>query len=654
MEIEPPEKFEESMCNYLPRRLCNYLPRRFSFLVINVITAHCLLTIFLTGCLGLPRAAAIETTLIIEPTKAHPRNSEGDIIELQDGRLCLIYTQFDGGTSDHAAANLVMRISDDRGKSWSDDKSVVFNEGGKNVMSVSLLRLQTGELALFYLRKYSLQDCRPFMRISDDEAVSWSDPVGCITDEIGYYVLNNDRAVQLTNGRIVLPVAMHATVEQPQWNAAGKIMCYLSDDQGKTWWRSRKVEIGKNPKGQGAVIQEPGVVELKDGQLMMFCRTDGGSQYVAHSTDAGDTWSELRPSPLASPRSPATIKRNPFNGNLVCVWNDHSGLHPFVNGKRTPLCLAISADEGQTWSPSRVIEDDRDGWYCYTSMTFHKGQLFLVYCAGDKKVGGLNRLKVLAVAQSDLEQTGALKENLRPATALLQPVLDYGRSFINTRADFNSPRFWVESRCRLSDTATEKSIEYYQCGSCKSEDTFAEQDLFLQDNYDFLPVLSADDGIVFRHHLTGAGRYREVRPINDWWGGIVPKLRSAQARVLRTSQEIFEAMEQGKPIVGQTELRDQSTGRIAVLEYPVKTINWHRDKKLWQVDTGPVLLPDLTVPPDAWPQTIQLAYIAFNRFDRADFVVKKPTPIAEVNTKILHYSEIAHWPTRNVLLAIDD
>ena len=134
----------------------------------------------------------------------------------------------------------------------------------------------------------------------------------------------------------------------------------------------------------------------------------------------------------------------------------------------------------------------------------------------------------------------------------------------------------------------------------------------------------------------------------------MPRLRSVRARVLQTSQEIFEAMDQGKPIVGQTELRDKSTGRIAVLEYPVKTINWHRDKKLWQVDTGPVLLPDLTVPPDEWPQTIQLAYIAFNRSDWADFVVKKPTPIADANTKILHYSEIVHWPTRNVLLAIDD
>ena len=374
-------------------------------LLINRLAPHWLFWIVLFGMPGLPGADAFETMLTIEPTEAYPRNSEGDITVLKDGRLCLVYTQFYGGTSDHASANLAMRTSDDAGRTWTDDRIVVRNEAGKNVMSVSLLRLQSGELVLFYLRKESLQDCRPMMRISSDEATSWSEAVCCINDEIGYYVLNNDRAVQLASGRIVLPVALHATVEEPQWNYAAQILCYLSDDQGKTWRRSARAGVGDNPKGKEAMVQEPGVVELKDGRLMIFCRTDGGSQYVAHSADEGDTWSDLRPSLLASPRSPATIERNPVDGNLVCVWNDHSGRYPFAAGKRTPLCLAISRDEGKTWSRSRVIEGAPDGWYCYTAMAFHKGRLLLAYCAGDKTVGGLNRLKAVVVRQSELEYT---------------------------------------------------------------------------------------------------------------------------------------------------------------------------------------------------------------------------------------------------------
>jgi sialidase-1 len=342
-----------------------------------------------------------QTLLTIEPSKENPRNSEGDIIERRDGRLCLIYTRFTGGGGDDAAADLAMRISPDRGRTWSDDKIVIRHTGGLNVMSVSLLRLSSGEIALFYLRKTSQEDCRPMVCLSTDEAKTWSEPTVCITDEVGYYVLNNDRAVQLRRGRLVLPVAWHQGPGRAR-DTAGVIMCYLSDDSGKTWRRSKDSFQGHAPAGQRITVQEPGVVELKDGRLMMYLRTNAGSQYVCHSQDGGETWSKAEPSPLASPLSPASIKRIPWTGDLLCVWNDHSGVHSYPAGRRTPLCLAISKDEGATWSRSQIIEGDPDGWYCYTAITFLEDQMLLAYCAGDKTVGGLNRLKVVTMTKDRL------------------------------------------------------------------------------------------------------------------------------------------------------------------------------------------------------------------------------------------------------------
>ena len=342
-----------------------------------------------------------ETLLVIEPGKANPRNSEGDFIELKNGRLCLIYTRFRGGSSDHATADLAMRISDDGGKNWSNDKIIVPYESGLNVMSVSLLRLANGEIALFYLRKTSKEDCRPLMCISKDEAQTWSRPTVCITDKVGYYVLNNDRAVQLRSGRIILPVAWHQGPGKSR-DRAGIIMCYLSDDNGKSWRRSKDSFKGYAPDGPRITVQEPGVVELNDGRLMMFMRTNADSQYICFSKDQGETWSKARPSNLASPLSPATIERSPWRGDLICVWNDHSGDHPYPKGRRTPLCLALSTDEGKIWSTSSLIEGNPDGWYCYTAMTFVKDRMLLAYCAGDKQVGGLNRLKVAAISKDQL------------------------------------------------------------------------------------------------------------------------------------------------------------------------------------------------------------------------------------------------------------
>ncbi len=351
----------------------------------------------LAGPTALASAREMETLLVIEPGKGNPRNSEGDIIELKDGRLCLIYTRFMGGSGDHAAADLVRRTSDDGGRSWSDDRIVVRRPGGLNVMSVSLLRLADGRIALFYLRKTSKEDCRPLMCVSTDETETWSEPTVCITDKVGYYVLNNDRAVQLSGGRLILPVAWHQGPGQARDNA-GVIMCYLSDDSGKSWRRSKDSFKGYGPDGRRITVQEPGVVELKDGRLMMFMRTNAPSQYICHSSDGGETWSQARPSNLISPLSPASIERIGWTGDLLCVWNDHSGAHTFPANRRTPLCLAISRDEGETWSKSRILEGNPDGWYCYTAITFVGDRLLLAYCAGDKEVGGLNRLKVLALS----------------------------------------------------------------------------------------------------------------------------------------------------------------------------------------------------------------------------------------------------------------
>ena len=157
------------------------------------------------------REPTMQRVALLPPGPQNPRNSEGDFLLLRNGHVLLVYSRFTGGRGDHAEAHLASRRSADGGRSWTiEDEVVVPNEGGMNVMSVSLLRLADGRIGLFYMRKNSLQDCRPLMRLSDDEAQSWSDPVEIIPDaEIGYYVLNNDRVVQLPGGRLVVPVALH-------------------------------------------------------------------------------------------------------------------------------------------------------------------------------------------------------------------------------------------------------------------------------------------------------------------------------------------------------------------------------------------------------------------------------------------------------------
>jgi len=336
-----------------------------------------------SGCSGLGREEVPERVLELPPDHANPRNSEGSFVTLKDGRILFVYSCYTAGRGgDHDPAYLAGRTSTDGGRTWTaEDRLIVENEGGMNVMSVTLLRLQNGEIALFYMLKNSSQDCRPVMRLSEDEGATWGAPVMCITDEVGYYVMNNDRAIQLSGGRLVLPVCLHWPKDAPEADWQGTLMCYLSDDNGKTWRRSTATQQAFDAAKQRVTTQEPGVVELKDGRVMMFIRTNAGCQYLSYSPDGGDTWNAPIASTLKSPLSPASIKRLPSTGDLLLVWNDHASIPASSRGRRVPLSTAISKDDGKSWQYIKVLEGNPSGHYCYIAIHPVNDAVLLGYCA---------------------------------------------------------------------------------------------------------------------------------------------------------------------------------------------------------------------------------------------------------------------------------
>lgn len=320
-----------------------------------------------------------EVVLHIGEDGLPPRNSEGSFIQLNDGRILFAYSKFEGGSGDHASGLIAGRYSEDGGNTWTGkDEVIVSNEGGMNVMSVSFLRLNNGAIALFYARKNSLDDCIPMMRISNDEAKTWSDPVPVITDKKGYFVLNNDRVIQLPGGRLLAPVSRHKTAGN-DFSMRGTIYCYYSDDNGKTWHSGQEM-----PNNDKVVVQEPGVVLLENGEVLMWLRTDRGVQYLSKSKDKGLSWEEVYPSDIASPRAPASLKRIPATGDLLLIWNNNKGLVKETATFRTPLTAAISKDEGKSWMHLKVLENDPEGFFCYTAISFIGNEVLLGYMAAER------------------------------------------------------------------------------------------------------------------------------------------------------------------------------------------------------------------------------------------------------------------------------
>lgn len=237
--------------------------------------------------------------------------------------------------------------------------------------------------------------------------------------------------------------------------------------------------------------------------------------------------------------------------------------------------------------------------------------------------------------------------------------LDYGRSFLIGNGPFNEVRFWVESRTRIIDETSGTHEDYIQTGSCKSEDTFAERDLFIDNNYDFMPIFGPEYTVIFRRQAGLNPNYKSCVPSRDMWNGQKYHLVKADSwEELKTNEAILEATYAYHPIITQTEIRNETTRLGAIIECPVKTLNTNREHNAYQVDTGPLAFPDLSQRHTRHVDGIALAFVAFNAPHFADFILEVPTPIRDSETggqeagTVYHYSRQVSVTATNRVYAI--
>jgi len=89
------------------------------------------------------------------------------------------------------------------------------------------------------------------------------------------------------------------------------------------------------------------------------------------------------------------------------------------------------------------------------------------------------------------------------------------------------------------------------------------------------------------------------------------------------------------------------------IEYPVKVVNASEREMFYQVDTGPVLVPDL----EAFDGThrisaLRLAFMAHNTLGCTELLLNVPTKIG-VGFSVNHYSKVMKVRATNRMLAVD-
>ena len=291
------------------------------------------------------------------------RGMPGDIELLKDGRLLLAYT------SDDPEGRILARHSDDQGKTWGPKFTLLEKpvDGEKaNYAHPSFLRLPSGQILMSYIYisgsmpRYG----QSYYRRSNDEGRTWGEQF-VMTPYPGYHLVHNDKLVQLSSGRIIAPVE-HELAEEGGDHRGFVSYVFYSDDNALSWRMSKNM-INVLP----VESQEPHVVELNDGRLMMLCRTYSGYVVRSYSSDQGVTWSEgehLRDLKLPPNSSALNVKRIPSTGDLLLLRCAGG-----VDRRRTPFVSAISRDDGSTWTDERVIMGDPNDDYGYPSLLFLDG-----------------------------------------------------------------------------------------------------------------------------------------------------------------------------------------------------------------------------------------------------------------------------------------
>jgi predicted neuraminidase len=302
-----------------------------------------------------------------------PSCHASSIVEVEPGKF--LATWF-GGTAEKAK-DVKIWLSKFDGKKWSD-LELMAEEPNIPTWNPVLFLSQSKTLFLWYKAGPDPQTWSGFVRKSTDLGKTWSK-----SEILPAGLLGPVRAkpLQLADGTIL---AGSSVESYRAWT------CYVdrSKDDGKTWQRFGPISLASG----GHHLIQPSLIEAKDGRIIAFMRSRGqGKICRSESKDQGQTWSAAEPiAELPNPNSGIDCVKTK-SGDLWMLYNH-------TNIARTPLCLALSKDDGKTWKTQIHTLEKEFGEFSYPAliesstgtleMTYTWKRTHIKYVSLDPKVIG--------------------------------------------------------------------------------------------------------------------------------------------------------------------------------------------------------------------------------------------------------------------------
>ena len=156
----------------------------------------------------------------------------------------------------------------------------------------------------------------------------------------------------------------------------------------------------------------------------------------------------------------------------------------------------------------------------------------------------------------------------------------------------NAARILIDARCTLIDSDGKLADELYLVAPCRTEWMYRETEMIQNPSGEYRAIFSEP-------HRLQLGVGKHIEEVNargpagstDVFKWIKFDVTSKPSTRLDTDQDVVDATTRNVPIVAKTSF--EVNGIKAVLEYPIRTMNYHDERTRFQVDTGPLIFPDL-------------------------------------------------------------
>lgn len=236
-----------------------------------------------------------------------------------------------------------------------------------------LFRLPGGRIILYYKAGYTIPDWRTCFRTSDDGGLTWSEEVELVSGPAGKGGRGpvKNKPIRLSDGTILAP----ASIEYADTGIPFRAFVDRLDNNGNCVESSPLLEAPG-----GASILQPTLWESAPGHVHMLLRSSAAVIFRSDSGDGGRTWCTPYPISLPNNNSGIDLVRT-TDGTLVLVYNPVGKNW----GRRTPLTVACSRDNGQSFEEALVLENS-EGEYSYPAIVAEGDSVHVTYTDKRKQI----------------------------------------------------------------------------------------------------------------------------------------------------------------------------------------------------------------------------------------------------------------------------